>query len=94
VLGSVSIGYTAESSRLESGAWWWHCAYPLTLKHGPPLTMGGAGTPAYVAVKGETSLAREPSALQVSVRVFWRCWTWDEADVLVLPFPNQSLALT
>ena len=71
MLGSVSIGYTAESSRLESGAWWWHCAYPLTLKHGPPLTMGGAGTPAYVAVKGETSLAREPSALQVSVRVFW-----------------------
>ena len=23
-----AIGCTAESSRVESGAWWWHCAYP------------------------------------------------------------------
>jgi hypothetical protein len=32
VLGCVCVhsasGCTAESSRVESGAWWWHCAYP------------------------------------------------------------------
>jgi hypothetical protein len=25
VLGTVLAGCTAESSRAESGAWWWHC---------------------------------------------------------------------
>jgi hypothetical protein len=43
VLGWVCVysatGCTADSSRAESGAWWWHCAYPCCSTVASPPTL-------------------------------------------------------